>query len=134
MKGYWITMEVFLALILIFLLLSLSAKKFFYQKEELRIPNLAGIGEEALTILQNEGILIPDVYKPNATDLNISLRMVLPANVFFNVRVSNQTGSYVIDIINGNPVGLTANTIFFLYGNQSLYDPRRIDLILWYEE
>ncbi len=127
-------MEVFLALILIFLLLSLSAKKFFYQKEELRIPNLAGIGEEALTILQNEGILIPDVYKPNATDLNISLRMVLPANVFFNVRVSNQTGSYVIDIINGNPVGLTANTIFFLYGNQSLYDPRRIDLILWYEE
>jgi hypothetical protein len=129
MKGYMLILEVAVSLVLLF-----SLSSFFYarmlEKEEY-IPNLEEIGGKALATLEEKGILKEKVYSNNFTSLNSSLRSVLPVSVNYNFFVYNST-SLVGNIVNGNPSGTTANVNWFLYGNES-YDPRKIELILWYK-
>jgi hypothetical protein len=129
MKGYMLILEVAVSLVLLF-----SLSSFFYARmfeEEEYIPNLEKIGGDALTVLEEEGILQQTVYTNNFTSLNNSLRSTLPVSVNYNFLVYNST-SLVGNVTNGNPFGTTATAIYFLYGNES-FDPRKIELILWYK-
>jgi len=130
-KGFLLTLEVTLALVLIFSLVAIFFSRMLFQRDELRIENLADIGEEGLSILNEYGILTQDVYTDDFEALNNSLRFVLPANIEYNFLVYNQTGK-VISVINGESRGTTANVIYFLYNQEG--GSRRIDLILWYQE
>lgn len=129
MKGFMQILEVGISLVLLFTLLSFFYVRMF-EKEEYT-PNLEKIGGNALSTLEERGTLEDNVYKNNFTALNSSLRSILPVSVNYKFYVYNSTG-LIANVTNGNSSGSTANTVFFLYGNQT-YDPRRIELILWYK-
>lgn len=129
MKGYMLILEVVVSLVLLFSLSSFFYARMF-EKEEY-IPNLEEIGGKALATLEEKGILKEKIYSNNFTSLNSSLRSVLPVSVNYNFFVYNST-SLVGNVTNGNSSGTTANVNYFLYGRNESYNPRKIELILWY--
>jgi len=131
-RGFMRTLEVMVALVLLFSLVMTFMNQMLVQREETRVTDLAKVGEEGMAILHKYGDLERHVYSGNYTALNASLRLVLPADVGYNFFVYNSSG-IVANVSNGNPANSAANVIYFLYGKDS-YDPRRIDLVLWYHE
>lgn len=131
-KGFLMTLEVIVALVLIFSLVVTFFGNMLFKREEVKIMNLAGIGEEGLTILDEYGTLEEEIYDEDYNGLNDSLRFVLPTNIGYNFVIYNTT-DMLVDYENGGTIGTSANVIYFLYGEEEL-DPRRIDLVLWYIE
>ncbi len=130
-KGYLLILEVMFSLVLMLALTAPFISRMVYKRGESELSKIADIGIDALAILDKYGQLKQWVYTEDFESLNASLKEILPSNMNFNFYVYNQT-DLIGEIINGETTGVTNNVIYFLYGNET-YDPRRIDLILWYE-
>ncbi len=132
MKGYMLILEVVFSLLLLFSLLALFLGRIFYESTTQKVSGLAERGEEVLSILDERGLLNQRIYDNDFTGLNSDIRSAMAANIAYNFLVYNST-SLVNSTTNSVPTGITANIIYFLYGNKTL-NLRRINLILWYLE
>jgi hypothetical protein len=131
MRGFSLLLEVSISLIVIFSLLFFFHSG-MYIKEEY-VSKLEEIGKNALSILDEREILEERIYGEEYSLLNDDLNSTLPISVKYNFFVYNST-DLVGNRINDEPYGVTTNVVYFLYGNESYYDPRKIELILWYKE
>jgi hypothetical protein len=132
MKGYMLILEVVFSLLLLFSLLALFLGRISYESATQKVSGLAERGEEALSILDERGLLNQRIYDNDFTGLNNDIRSAMPTNIAYNFLVYNST-SLANSTTNSIPTGITANIIYFLYGNKTL-NLRRINLILWYLE
>jgi len=131
MKGFLLILEVVLSLTLLFSLLFFFHSRLIIKEEP--ILKLDEIGKIALTILDEKGVLEERIYADDFSSLNDDLDSTLPISVKYNFFVYNLT-SLIGSKINGEASGVTTNVIYFLYGNESYYNPRKIELVLWYRE
>ena len=106
--------------------------------ESYEVTELERLGYNVLYELDSHGTLQELVYSESWANLSAALRVLLPANVYFNLHVYDRNGNLLNEdypIAYGDQTAFSeaknaATVIYVLPGNETCYNPRVFELEL----
>ena len=126
MKGYIYTLEVLIAISIIFISM-VSVFRIAPTKPETEISIIKQNGFDALFYLDQEGLLSEMVAKDNETGIENHLKTILPENVRFEIDIC----SVECDVLN-LPVKETIMAVdYYIGGYRETYVGKKVRLFLW---